>query len=50
MPIADGLLILAIGLGCMAVLEVEKALLRRWRVFDELASDPTDAADPPRAA
>ncbi len=35
-PLLDGLVILAIGLVSMIVLEVEKALLRRWRVFPEL--------------
>ena len=41
-PLADGLVILAVGLACMALLEIEKALLRRWGVFEELA--------PPRPA
>ena len=45
-PLLDGLLILAIGLGCMVVLEVEKALLRRWRVFDELAQQPDGTPAP----
>jgi hypothetical protein len=30
------LLIIGIGLVTMLVLEIEKGLLRRWRVFDEL--------------
>ncbi|MFT3717258.1 HAD-IC family P-type ATPase [Pseudorhodoferax sp.] len=36
-PLADGALVLAIGAASMVVLEIEKALLRRWQVFDELA-------------
>ena len=35
--LGDGLLVLALGLAVMLVLEAEKALLRRWRVFDELS-------------
>lgn len=35
-PLADGLVILGIGAASMVVLEVEKALLRRWGVFSEL--------------
>lgn len=35
-PLTEGLLILGIGAASMVVLEVEKALLRRWRVFPEL--------------
>ena len=34
--LVDGLLIIGIGLVTMLVLEIEKGLLRRWRVFDEL--------------
>lgn len=37
-PAIDALVILAIGLACMVLLEAEKALLRRWRVFEELAN------------
>ncbi|PZQ76805.1 MAG: carbonate dehydratase [Variovorax paradoxus] len=37
-PALDGLVILAIGLACMVLLEAEKALLRHWRVFEELAA------------
>ncbi|PZP98432.1 MAG: carbonate dehydratase [Variovorax paradoxus] len=40
-PLADGLLILAIGAASMVVLEIEKALLRRWRLFDELKGNAT---------
>lgn len=35
-PLVDGLVILSIGVVAMVVLEIEKALLRRWRVFAEL--------------
>ena len=35
-PLLDGLLVVGVGLTAMTVLEVEKAVLRRWRVFDEL--------------
>ncbi|RYF82861.1 MAG: HAD family hydrolase [Comamonadaceae bacterium] len=48
-PLLDGLLILAIGLGCMAILEIEKSLLRRWRVFDELAATQPHTLGVPRA-
>ncbi len=37
-PLVDGAAILAIGLACMVLLEIEKALLRRWGVFEELAA------------
>jgi hypothetical protein len=37
-PLVDGAAILAIGLACMVLLEIEKALLRRWDVFEELAA------------
>jgi magnesium-transporting ATPase (P-type) len=33
----DGVAILGIGLAFMVVLEVEKLLLRRWRVFAEIS-------------
>ena len=35
-PILDGLLIVAIGTMLMLLLEGEKALLRRWDIFEEL--------------
>ena len=35
-PLADGVLIVAIGAASMVVLEIEKALLRRWQLFEEL--------------
>lgn len=35
-PLADGVLIVAIGAASMLVLEIEKALLRRWQLFEEL--------------
>lgn len=35
-PLVDGLVILSVGVVAMVVLEIEKALLRRWRVFAEL--------------
>ncbi|MGE0800808.1 MAG: HAD-IC family P-type ATPase [Lautropia sp.] len=35
-PLAGGLVIIGIGFASMVVLEIEKALLRRWRVFAEL--------------
>jgi len=35
--LADGVAILGIGLAFMAVLEVEKLLLRRWKVFAEIS-------------
>ncbi len=35
-PLADGLVIIGIGILVMVVLEIEKALLRRWNVFEEL--------------
>ncbi len=45
-PLADGLVILGIGLATMVFLEAEKALLRRWGVFAELgpATHPALAA------
>lgn len=33
---ADGLVVLGIGVAVMVVLEVEKAVLRRWPVFGEV--------------
>jgi magnesium-transporting ATPase (P-type) len=35
-PVTDGLVILGIGMASMVVLEIEKALLRRWGAFAEL--------------
>ncbi len=46
-PWADGLVIVAIGLASMVVLEVEKALLRRWKLFAEL-NPPAAPASPMR--
>jgi magnesium-transporting ATPase (P-type) len=40
-PLWDGLLIIGIGAASMLVLEAEKALLRRWQLFDELKRSPT---------
>ncbi|WP_326543161.1 HAD-IC family P-type ATPase [Pseudorhodoferax sp.] len=40
-PLWDGVLILAIGAASMVVLETEKALLRRWQLFDELKRNAT---------
>jgi magnesium-transporting ATPase (P-type) len=46
-PLVDGLMILAIGVLSMVVLEVEKALLRRWRVFPELNPTAREPAPAP---
>jgi magnesium-transporting ATPase (P-type) len=39
-PLWDGVLIIGIGAASMLVLETEKALLRRWQLFDELKRSP----------
>ncbi len=40
-PLIDGLVILGVGVVLMAVLEVEKALLRRWGLFADLGAPAT---------
>lgn len=36
-PLADGLVIIGVGLALMLILELEKIVLRRWALFDEAA-------------
>lgn len=44
-PFTDGLVILGVGVASMVVLEIEKALLRRWGVFAELGA-PASGGQP----
>ena len=37
MPLADGLVIIGVGLALLLILELEKIALRRWPLFDEAA-------------
>ncbi|MCD9007106.1 HAD-IC family P-type ATPase [Luteimonas sp. XNQY3] len=48
-PAFEGLVIVAVGVALMIVLEAEKWLLRKFRIFDELEAVPDEAGPQPGA-